>query len=84
MPRSNSSDGRPPWSPGLVRRLGAGAVALGSGYQRNRDNIEPMLRAGVDLLALVVLLAGRVLPRTRGPLTEVPPGHDHHSTAEVS
>lgn len=70
MFRPESTDGRLVSSARPPRRLGAGALALGSGYQRNRDVLEPELRAGVDLLALLARQAALPSP---GPATLVPP-----------
>lgn len=44
-------------SRGPLGRLGTEALALGSGYQRNREAVEPVLRVGIDLLDLLVLFA---------------------------
>lgn len=57
--RNNDHHGVGKWGP---QRLGPSASRLGSSYQRNRDAIEPALRAVGDLIALAALvyrMAGR-------------------------
>jgi hypothetical protein len=52
------------WS---TQRLGPSASRLGSSYQRNRDVIEPALRAVGDLIALTALVYGMAGRRTSFP-----------------
>jgi hypothetical protein len=62
-------------APHSVRqRLGRAALALGSGYQANRDALEPVLRVLADVMALAALLhrarpGSRAAPPPPGPGT---------------
>lgn len=72
MLRPDRTD-RPPQGTFLhLRHLGEAALAVGSGYQRNREAIEPVLRVGIDFLALLVLLARRRTRSTSGTLSVLP------------
>ncbi len=55
-----------------LRHLEEAALAVGSGYQRNREAIEPVLHVGMDFLALLVLLARRRTRSTSGTLSVLP------------
>jgi hypothetical protein len=54
------------------QRLGRAALTLGSGYQANRDALEPVLRVLADVAALAAMLH-RARPGTRA--APAPPGH---------
>lgn len=82
MLRSDRAGGRRPGTTGPLRRLGEAALAVGSGYQRNREAVEPVLRVGIDFLALLVLLARRRTPSTSGTVSVFP--SDWHSGAGES
>jgi hypothetical protein len=59
------------------QRLGRAALTLGSGYQANRDALEPVLRVLADVMALAAMLhRARSGSRAAPP----PPGHGtgHH------
>lgn len=47
-------------------------MAVGPGYQRNREAVEPVLRVGTDLLAHVVLVARRKTRSTAGTVSVLP------------
>jgi len=70
--RSDRAGGRRPGTTGPLRRLGEAALAVGSGYQRNREAVEPVLRVGTDLLDLLVLLARRRTSSTSGTVSVLP------------
>jgi hypothetical protein len=54
------------------QRLGRAALTLGSGYQANRDALEPVLRVLADVMALAAMLH-RARPGSRA--APPPPGH---------
>ncbi|MDQ2875357.1 MAG: hypothetical protein M3Y33_11415 [Actinomycetota bacterium] len=72
MLRSGHPDRRRPGITRSFRRLGEAALAAGSGYQRNREAVEPALRVGIDLLALLALVARRRTPSTAGTVSVLP------------
>jgi hypothetical protein len=85
MLRSDRADGRRPGTTGPLRRLGEAALAAGSGYQHNREAVEPVLRAGTDLLALLVLLARQRTRSTTGTVSVLPSDwHDGAGTSVAS
>ena len=54
------------------QRLGRAALTLGSGYQADRDVLEPVLRMLADVMALAAMLH-RARPSSRA--APPPPGH---------
>jgi hypothetical protein len=54
------------------QRLGRAALTLGSGYQADRDVLEPVLRMLADVMALAAMLP-RARPSSRA--APPPPGH---------
>ena len=54
------------------RRLGRAALTLGSGYQANRDALEPVLRVLADVIALAAMLH-----RARPGFRAAPPPSGH-------
>ncbi len=79
MLRSDRAGGPRPRTTGPLRHLGEAALAVGSGYQRNREAVEPVLRAGIDLLALLVLVARRKTRPTSDTRSVLP--SDQHGDA---
>lgn len=72
MLRQDRTDRPPPGTAGHLRHLREAALAVGSGYQRNREAVEPALRVGIDLLAFLVLLAQRRTRSTSGTVSVLP------------
>lgn len=58
------------------QRLGRAALTLGSGYQANRDALEPVLRVLADVMALAAMLH-----RAR-PDAPWPTGYDNDRSAQ--